>query len=305
MPKVKQQSDNAYKMLVLGDADAIAICKRHGYAKAARLIVNALPYLDRLKPPEVGKLVEDQILMFARSLVGSVERATLIADKVEQLPKRADQGTALREIRGALEKLRNSIERNWKLVMPLIDIGTAEQLSGLLTTAATEKLLPIDLRSEYVKISADTEEYNLQNLKRSDLLLAGSRPLTRLIKGAKIAVRHAEKSRVSSGAPLKSSLEIALMIQLAAHYEWALEKKASWTDNGPFSKFSADVFAELEFESDYSWEHLLREALNLHRRSFFTRRRHLKPSDVESDETPPSVRMPRKKWLVPKSRKTK
>ena len=304
MPNAKQPSDNACKTQLLSDAAALKICKKHSHRQAAQKIVDALPYRASLKPDQIEDLVTDQISKFAHSLVKCVRSAHEIDGKVEKLPRRAEQGVALREIRGALDNLRNSVERNWELLKPHLEIESVEKLSSLLTTEAIEALLPVDLRSKYIKTPSTTVEYNRQRLLRSLLLEAGSWPLTQLIKRAKVSVRHAEQS-IPSGASLKAPFQMALLMQLADHFEWALEKKASWTDNGPFSKFSADVFAELEFESDYSWEYLLREGLKLHRSSFVTRRCHTQPSETTGNDHPARRHMMRKKLLVPKSRKMK
>jgi hypothetical protein len=158
MPNAKHQSGEMRGPLLLTDSAALAICKKHMHVEAATLIVRTLQYYDRLKPAQITKLVEDQILMFERSLVTCVERANFSAGKVEFSPGTKEQGAALRANRAALENLRDSVESNWKLVQPLIGIDTAQQLGRLLTTAATEELLPANLRSEYVKRSADKDE---------------------------------------------------------------------------------------------------------------------------------------------------
>jgi hypothetical protein len=98
---------------------------------------------------------------------------------------------------------------------------------------------------------------------------------------------------------------MALIEQLARHYEWALGMNASQTDNGPFSRFCSDVFECLELDPKYNWEHLLRAGPKLHRTSFITRLRHKQPSDItRNDDLAPGPR-PRKRLLVPKSRKVK
>lgn len=230
-----------------------------------------MPYRANLKSAEIVKLVQSQILYFEQSLVRCVQRANHAAGKVEKLPRRAEQGAALREIREALESLRDTVERNWDLAKPLLEIKTAGQLGRLLTPEATQELLPANLRSEYIKASENKKEYIQQGLKLSFHFRAGSRPLARLIKGGKIAVRNAEKS-VPSGAPLQVPLEMALLLELADHFESALQKRASWAAVGPFSRLCDDVFEKLALVSEYSWEHLLRESLKHHRSTFGARR---------------------------------
>ncbi len=302
MSNNKSRQNKTPKVLILTQEAAGEICKKHGHRKAAQEIVDALPNRVRLNSTEVAELVQGQILYFEQSLVKCVERANEGAGKVAKLPGRAEQGAALRAIREALESLRDAVERNWDLIKPLLEIETTEQLGRLLTTEATKELLPADLRSEYIKASGNKEEYIRQALKRSFLLRAGSRPLTRLIMGAKIAVRRAEK-RIPSGASLKVPLEMALLLQLADHFEWALQKKASWTEGGPFSKFCDDVFEKLELQSAYSWEYLQKEGLKLHRSSFGTRRRHEQHNDPKSDGGQSRKRKPRKQKLAPSRRR--
>lgn len=293
------------EVLSLTHEAARDICKKHGHRRAAEAIVEALPYRADLQPSKVAGLVDVQVFEFARSLIACVAQANLAADRIKGLPARAKQGAALREIRAALENLRGAVGRNWGLAGPLLEIETAEQLGRLLTTEATKELLPANLRSEYIKASGNKEEYIRRGLKRSFLLRAGSRPLTRLIKGAKIAVRRAEQ-RIPSGAPLKGPLEMALIMQLADHFEWVFEQKAARTEGGPFSKFCSDVFEKLELQSEYSWEHLLNEGLNLHRSSFVVRRRHERHDDPKGDGGRSRRRKPRKQQLSPIARqKTK
>ncbi len=304
MSNNKSRQNKTPKVLILTQEAAGEICKKHGHRKAAQEIVDKLPNRVRLNSTEVAELVQGQILQFEQNLVKCVERANQAAGKVNKLPGRAEQGAALRAIREALESLRDAVERNWDLIKPLLEIETTEQLGRLLTTEATKELLPADLRSEYIKASGNKEEYIRQALKRSFLLRAGSRPLTRLIKGAKIAVRRAEK-RIPSGASLKAPLEMALIMQLADHFEWVFEQKAAWTDGGPFSRFCFDIFESLEMQSAYSWEHLLREGLKLHRSSFGARRRHERHDDPKSDGGRSHMRKRRKKQFAPlRSRKT-
>jgi hypothetical protein len=298
----KPQLVEPAKVLVLAYEAARKICKKHGHKEAAQEVVDALPYRDILKPTQVTNLVKEQISMFAQSVVKCVEHANQAAGKVDKLPGRAEQGAALREIREALENLRDAVERNWDLAGPLLEIDATAQLGRLLTTEATRELLPANLRSKHIKASGNKEDYIQQGLKRSFLLDAGSRPLTRLIKGAKIAVRRAEK-RIPSGAPLKVPLEIALIMQLADHFEWALGQKAAWTDGGLFSKFCDDVFERLELQSAYSWEHLLKAGLQLHRSCFVTRRRHERHDDPQYDGGRPRKRKPRKQKLAPLRRR--
>ena len=294
----KSQAGEPTKVLVLADKAARKICKKYGHMEAARKIVDALPNRASLNSTEVAGLVQDQLLYFEQALVKSVKRANEAAGKVEMLPQRAAQGGALREIRDALESLRDAFEHNWELAGPLLELETAEQLGGLLTTEATKELLPANLRSRYIKASANKVEYIQQGLKRSFLLEAGSRPLIRLIKGAKVALRRAER-RIPSGAPMKVPLEMALIMGLADHFERVLGRKAAPTEGGPFSRFCVDVFESLDLQSAYSWEHLLKEGLKHHRNSFGVRRRHERPDDPKSDGGLSRKRKPRKMQLAP------
>lgn len=302
MSNNKSRQNKTPKFLILTQEAAREICKKHGHRKAAQEIVDALPNRASLNSTEVAELVQGQLLFFEQNLVKCVERANERAGKVGKLPERAEQGAALREIREALEKLRDAVERNWDLAGPLLEIETTAQLGRLLTTEATTELLPANLRSEYIKVFGNKEEYIQQGLKRSVLFHAGSRPLTRLIKGAKIAVRRAE-SRIPAGAPLKAPLEMALLLQLAVHFEWALQRKASWTEGGPFSRFCVDVFTSLGLQSAYSWEHLLREGLKHHRSSFGVRRQHEHHNDPKGEGGQSHGRLPRKKQLAPLKRR--
>jgi hypothetical protein len=302
MSNSKAQQNKTPKVLILTHEAARKICEKHGHMKVAQEVVEALPYRANLNSTEVAELVQVQILHFEQSLVKCVERANEVAGKVGKLPGRAEQGAALREIREALENLRDVVERNWDLAGPLLEIETTEQLGRLLTTEAAKELLPANLRSEYIDASGNVDEYNQRRLKLGYILDAGSRPLTRLIKGAKITVRRAEQ-RIPSGAPLKVPLEMALIMGLADHFRWALERKAAWTDDGPFSRFCADVFESLEFDTEYSWEHLLREGLKLHRSSFGARHRHKQDDEPHGDGGQSHKRKPRKQKLAPLRRR--
>lgn len=305
MSNNKSRQNKIPKVLILTQEAAREICKKHGHRKATQEIVDALPNRASLNPTEVAERVHDQLLHFGQNLVKCVERANQVAGKVEKFPERSQQGAALREIREALDTLRDAVERNWDLAGPLLEIETAGQLGRLLTTEATRELLPANLRSRYVNASGNKAEYILQGLKRSFLLEAGLRPATRLIKGAKIVVRRVER-RIPSGAPLKVPLEMALLLELADHFEWALLKKASWAARGPFSRFCADVFEKLGLHSEYSWEHILRDGLK-HRRSSFGARRQYERRDASKDDGVGSTfPKPRKKQLAPlQGRKTK
>ena len=282
MSNNKSRQDKTPKVLILTQEAAGEICKKHGHRKAAQEIVDALPNRASLNPTEVAERVQDQLLHFGQNLVKCVERANQVAGKVEKFPERSQQGAALREIREAIDTLYHTVERNWDLAAPLLELETTAQLGRLLTTEATRELLPANLRSRYINASGNKAEYILQGLKRSFLLEAGSRPATRLIKGAKIVVHRAER-RIPSGAPLKVPLEMALLLELADHFEWALLKKASWAARGPFSRFCADVFEKLGLISQYSWEHLLREGLKHRRRSFGSRRQYERRDDPKDD----------------------
>jgi hypothetical protein len=126
-------------------------------------------------------------------------------------------------------------------------------------------------------------------------LRAGSHPLVQFIELLKEAVRNAE-DLVLAGAATKRPFELALVMQLADFFEIAQRRKASATVGGPFSSFCADVFAELGLNSDRGWEYLLREGIQLQRRSLFARRRHEKP--VEQNVIGEDVkRKPRKRIL--------
>ena len=288
--------------MILTQEAAGEICKKHGHMEAAGKIVDALPNRVRLNSTEVAELAQGQILHFEQNLVKCVQRANESVGKVGKLSGRTEQVAALRKIREALENLRNAVERNWDLAGPLLEIETTEQLGRLLTTEATKELLPANLRSEYINASGNVDEYNQQRLKRSYLLRAGPRSMTRLIKRAKITVRRAEK-RIPTGASLKAPFEIALVMQLADHFEWALQRKAAWTDNGPFSRFCADVFESLKLNAEYSWEHLLREGLKHHRSSFGARHRHKQNDEPHGDGGQSHKRKPRKQKLAPSRRR--
>ncbi|MEP7172434.1 MAG: hypothetical protein ABI705_02985 [Aestuariivirga sp.] len=273
------------------------ICKKHGHLQAAEKLVGALPYRAGLSSVEVAELVQGQILHFEQGLVKNVGRARQVAGGVENLPKRAEQKAALCEIINALEHLRGSVERNWDLAGPLLEIETTEKLARLLTSEGTRKLLPADRRAEHFKASGNTADYIQQGLNRSFLFDAGSRPLTRLINGATTVVRRAKK-KVSVGAPLKEPLEMALILQLAVHFEWALGQKASWAAGGPFSRFCEEVFEKLGLDAEYSWEYLMREGLKHHGTSFGMRRHH-EPDDPVGVASRSHGRKSRKKQLKP------
>jgi hypothetical protein len=300
MSNSKTQPNKTPKVLILTHEAARKICEKHGHRKAALEVVDALPYHDGLEPTQFAELVNEQISMFARGLVKCVEDANQAAGKVDKLPGRAEQGAALREIREVLENLRHAVEHNWNLVEPLLEIETTEQLDKLLTREATKELLPANLRSELIMASNNKDEYQQQHLKRSYLLKARSRPLTRLLKGTKIAVRRAEQ-RIPSGADLKVPLEVALILQSAIHFEWALQQKAASTEGGPFSRFCLDVFESLELQSAYSWEYLLRAGLKLH--TVVTRRRHEWHDDPQYGGGRSRKRKPRKQKLAPLTRR--
>jgi hypothetical protein len=302
MSDSKARQDKTSRIPVLSREAARKIVEKHGYRKAARKVVDALPYRHELGATQIAKRVDEQMSEFAQGLVKCTEAANQSAGKVDGLPHRAEQGAALREIREALEDLRVAIERNWDLAKSLLETDATEQLARLLTIEGATELLPADHRSEYLKASGNEDDYNQQQFKRSYLFVSGSRPLTRLIKGAKVAVRRAER-RIPSGASLKAPLEMLLIMQLADHFEWALRQKATWTDGGPFSKFCDDVFESLGLQSAYSWEHLLKQGLKLHRKSFGVRRRHERHVGQESDGGRSQNRRPRKKHLTPSKRR--
>ena len=303
MAKRKPPRPATAKPLILDHETALKICEKHGHRQVAERAIASLSYRADLGTLSVSALVKDQISGFAGGLVNCVERARVLAGKVEELSGRAEQGAALREIRRALENLSDVIERAWDLAGQDLKVETAEQLGRLLTTQATKDLLPARPRLEYIELLENRNDDQRQRLKLSYLLKAGCWPLIELIKGAKIAVRRAE-GRVRPGPPLKAPLEMALVMQLADHFEWALSEKAAGKVGGPFSRFCADVFDRLGLEWSYDWEHLLREGLKLYRSSFGARRRHERQGAMQTTDGPPHKRRPRKQniGLLPVSR---
>jgi hypothetical protein len=271
--------NNTPKVLILTQQAAGEICKKHGHRKAAQEIVDALPNRASLNSAKVDELIRGQILHFQGNLVKCVEHANQAAGKVNKLPGRAEQGVALREIREALENLRGAIELNWDLAGPLLEIETTEQLGRLLTNEAAADLMLADLRSEYIKKSENKNEYLQQQLNLSRLLGGGCQPLVQLILGATKVVRRAEAA-IKPGAPTKDPLGLALMMQLAQHYEGILRKKATRTARGPFMRFCEDVFVNVGLETESGWEYLLKEGLKHHRTSFGWRRLHEPPEDM-------------------------
>ncbi len=126
MSNNKSRQNKTPKVLILTQEAAGEICKKHGHRKAAQEIVDALSYRESLNSTEVAELVQGQLLYFEQNLIKCVERANESAGKVEKLPRRAEQGAALREIRKALENLRDAVERNWDLAGPLLELETTE-----------------------------------------------------------------------------------------------------------------------------------------------------------------------------------
>lgn len=276
------------------------ICVRQGHKERAQNIVDLLANRTRLSPREVNELVEEQINLFANSLVKCIENATKGASTVERLPKRSERGHALRRIREALENLRQCIGLNWELAKPFLEFETVRRLERLLTTEAAAELLPAKLRleSEYAIKANRSDKYEQQSIMRGYLLEAGSRPLTRLIKEAKIGVRRAEK-KIRPGAPIKDPMSLALVLQLADHYEWQLGKKAAWSADGPFSRFCVEVFAAIGFATSDSWEHVLKTGLKYHRSSFISRRLHQRDEEPKIDDDGSRSRNSRKRKLKP------
>ena len=182
----------------------------------------------------------------------------------------------MREIRSALEDLRNAVKRNWEVVKPVIEIEATLRLEELLSTEALEKLTrPAGRSSEPRAIGGHESTYHHKNQRRSSIFQAGVKVPVRLITLAIGELRRAEAS-IAPGAPLKYPFALALVMQLAQHFEGMLGKKASWTVGGPFDRFCQDVFniLGLQTKSGSGWEHLLKEGLKHHRTSFGWRRLH-------------------------------
>ena len=272
------------------------IYQNHQLIKAARQIVDALPNRAQLNPEVVTRLVKKQVSYLARDLVGCVKRANEAAGKIDKLPSRASQGKALREIRTALEGLRNAVKRNWSVVKPVIEIEATLKLEELLSTAALEKLTrPAGQSSEPPAIGGHESAYHRKNQRRSLIFRAGEKLPVRLITLAIGELRRAEVS-IAPGAPRQNPLALALIIQLAQHFEGMLGKKASWTAAGPFDRFCQDVFESLGLftASESGWEYLLRDGLKHHRASFGWRRLH-EQSDAVSVEGARSEKGKRRK----------
>lgn len=285
------------KGLKLTHEAAQKICEKHGHREAAQAVVESLNNYSSLTPSEIIELVDAQKLLFAESLVKSIESANEAAIKVEHLPVRAEQGQALRDIRKAMEELRRLFQRHWKMVEPLLEIETAQQLAKLVTPESARALLPAALRSEFDLSSSGKNENIEAQIMLGYLLEAGPRPQIRLIKGAKIAVRVAQK-KIAAGAPIKDPLAMALVLAFAKHYEVSLCKKATWSADGPFSKFCVEVAAAIGLPTKDSWEHVLRAALNIHRSSFVIRRWHEPRDKSRNEQARPQKRKPRKQQLT-------
>ena len=159
-------------------------------------------------------------------------------------------------------------------------------------------------RVEHLKASFNTAAYVQQGLNRSFLLDAGARPVIGLIKGAKIVVRHAEKN-IAAGPPLKNPRALALVLQLAQHFERIFVYTATPTVDGPFDKFCQDVFSGLgmQTESGSGWEYLLREGLKQHRTYFGARRRPEGSDNPAGERDRPRRQKPMKRVLTPSKRR--
>ena len=293
----RQTSDPPTQDLVLVYRDALRICEKHGHRKAALQHVNALSFNATDNAATIAKLCKEQFAVMTRDLVECVRRAQETKAKLKHLPVRADQGAALRDIRQALERLRGVVRQNWNLIKPLVEIETAEHMEKLLTGDAIQELLPAALRYEYSGQLLKTSKFGRREINLAYVLKAELHILTRVIKGAKIVVRRAEK-RNTAGAPMKAPLEVALIMQLADHYEWALQKKASSTEGGPFSRFCSDVFHDLNLKTAYDFDYLVKESLKLHGRSLVGRLGREQRGDAQITPGRARKRKPQKQKLV-------